>query len=229
MPQQTYTILSVGGSIVIPPAGFDIGFLTAFRDLILGEVSKGKKFILVVGGGATCRTYQNTARQMGEATNDDLDWIGIKTTHLNAELVKFIFKGYAPAEVVTNPTKKIRTAKPVIIAAGWKPGCSTDRDAVLLAKTYGAKQVFNLSNIDYVYDSDPRTNPMAQRIETINWPAFRKIVGDKWSPGANVPFDPTAAKTAQQLKLKVGFVKGTDLGEVKKAITGEKFQGSVIS
>lgn len=229
MPQQPYTILSVGGSIVIPPGGFDIPFLKNFRDLILDEVKNGKKFILVVGGGATCRTYQNAARELGEVTNEDLDWIGIKTTHANAEMVRFLFKGHVADEVVANPTKKLRTKASIIIAAGWKPGCSTDNDAVLLAKTYGAKQIFNLSNVDYVYDSDPRTNPAAKKIERTVWKEFRKIVGDEWSPGANVPFDPTAAKMAEKMKLIVGFVKGTDLNQVKMAITGAKFQGSIVT
>jgi uridylate kinase len=31
---------------------------------------------------------------------------------------------------------------------------STDFDAVMLAKNFGAKKVINLSNIDYAYDKD---------------------------------------------------------------------------
>ena len=37
---------------------------------------------------------------------------------------------------------------------------------------------------------------------------FRKIVGDKWHPGLNAPFDPVASKMAE--KLKMGFVYGND-------------------
>ena len=93
------------------------------------------------------------------------------------------------------------------MASGWKPGRSTDFDAVLLAKGCGAKTVVNLSNIDYVYDRDPRVNPGAKKFEKINWNDFRKIVGSKWSPGANVPFDPLAAKEAQKLGLSVFLPK----------------------
>lgn len=224
----SYTILSVGGSIIIPPGGFDIDFLKKFRDLILAEVKNGEKFILVIGGGATARTYQKAAAAFGQASEEDLDWVGIKATTLNAELARVLFGPDAYEEVAIDPTKKIKTSKPVIIAAGWKPGCSTDKDAVLLAKTYGAKEIFNLSNVDYIYDSDPRKNKDAQKKERLSWREFRAIVGDRWVPGANVPFDPSAAKEAEKLKLRIGFVKGTDLGEVKKAISRQPFLGSVI-
>src|SRR3989338_1009783 len=132
------------------------------------------------------------------------------------------------AEVVTNPTKKVKTSKPIIIAAGWKPGCSTDTDAVLMAKTYDAKAMYNLSNIDYVYTSDPKTNPTAEKIMTISWRDFRKIIGDEWNPGANLPFDPIAAKTAEKLKLTVGFVRGDNLVEVEQALSFGQFNGTTI-
>lgn len=230
MAGTPYTILSVGGSIIIPKTGFDFTFLKAFRDLIVGEIKNGKRFILVIGGGATARQYQSAGGALNaHATAFDLDWIGIKTTVLNAELVRVLFKDYAHEVVITKPTKKVPTKRSLIVAAGWEPGCSTDYDATLLAKTYGAKALFNLSNTDYVYDSDPNKNPGAKKIERISWADFRKIVGDKWTPGANVPFDPSAAKLAEKLGLTVGFIKGTDLEEVKKAIAGGVFRGTVIA
>lgn len=228
MIKEGYTILSVGGSIIIPKTGFDNEFLTKFRALILKQVKKGKKFILVIGGGSTCRQYQAAAQDFGITKKDDLDYLGIAVTKLNAELVKLLFKGFAHDKVIYNPTIKIKTSKPIIVAAGWKPGCSTDNDAVLMAKTYKAKSLFNLSNIDYVYTADPKIDPAATKITAISWKEFRKIVGDKWNPGANLPFDPIAAKLAEKLKLTVGFLKGGDLGEVEKALAKGVFQGTII-
>ncbi|MFA7653691.1 MAG: UMP kinase [Candidatus Magasanikbacteria bacterium] len=227
MPSN-YKILSVGGSIIIPKTGFDIEFLKKFRELILARVKKGDKFILIIGGGATCRNYQAAAKAVAGLNNEELDWLGIQTTWFNGGFVKSLFGKLAHSEVIKNPTKKIKTSKPIIIAGGWKPGCSTDNDAVLLAKAYRAKTVANLSNIDFVYDKDPNKFYDAKKIEKISWVEFRKIVGDKWVAGANVPFDPKAAKLAQKLKLKVVFVKGTDLGEVKKMLNDEACRGTVI-
>lgn len=229
MKKADYKILSVGGSIIIPKTGFDISFLKRFRELILKEAQQGQKLILVIGGGATCRSYQDAARQVITMTDADLDWLGIHTTIYNAQFVRMLFKGVAHDEIVTNPTKKVKTQKKIIIAAGWKPGCSTDKDAVLLAKAYGAREVINLSNIDYVYDSDPKLNPKAKRIGRISWKEFRKIVGNKWSPGANVPFDPIAAKEAERLGLVVKFVHGTHLNAVRSVLHEKHFSlGTVI-
>ncbi|MBD3311298.1 MAG: UMP kinase [Candidatus Magasanikbacteria bacterium] len=223
-------IISVGGSIVIPKTGFDIPFLKKFRNLILKHVKKGEKFILVIGGGATARQYQEAGKGVIKMTNEELDWIGIHCTILNAQFVKHLFKNYSYKDVVTDPRFKIKTNKPIIIASGWKPGCSTDKDAVLLAKAYGAKELINLSNIEYVYDKDPNKYKTAKKIEEIDWKTFRRdIVGYKWEAGANKPFDPIASREAQKLGLKVKILKGTDLSQVERSLKGEKFKGTVIA
>jgi len=225
-----FKIISVGGSIIIPKTGFDVEFLKQFRNLILERVKKGDKFILVIGGGATCRQYQNAAKAVVKLNEEDLDWLGIHTTVFNANFVRLLFKDYVYQTVIQDPTKKVKTNKPIIIAAGFKPGCSTDKDAVMHAKTYEAKEILNLSNIEYVYDKDPNQFPDAQKIEQIGWAKFRKeIVGNTWVAGANRPFDPIASREAEKLGLKVSILKGTDLVEVNKAIAGKKFKGTVIN
>ncbi|OGH74085.1 MAG: hypothetical protein A3C90_02245 [Candidatus Magasanikbacteria bacterium RIFCSPHIGHO2_02_FULL_51_14] len=222
-------ILSVGGSIIIPKTGFNISFFKNFRALILRHVKKGSCFILVVGGGATCRKYQEAARKVTELNDTDLDWLGIHSTVFNAQFVRMLFKEHAYPEVLRDPRKKVKTNKPILVAAGFEPGHSTDTDAVLLAKTYGAKEIINLSNIAYVYDKDPRKFKSAKKIETLDWASFRRdIVGNRWDPGRNVPFDPTASRFAQRFGLSVKFVKGTDLKEVEQAIFGRKFRGTTI-
>jgi len=222
-------IVSVGGSIIIPKTGFDIPFLKKFRTMILDRVAMGEQFILVIGGGATCRVYQDAAKKVCPLTDEDLDWIGIHTTIYNAQFVRYLFKDVAYGDVITNPTKKVNTTKPVIIGAGYEPGHSTDMDAVLLAKTYGAKEVLNLSNIEYVYDKDPNKYKSAKRIEEIDWETLRRdVVGYTWTPGFNAPFDPIASELAQKMKLRVKVLQGTNLREVKKALDGKKFKGTSI-
>ena len=222
-------ILSVGGSIIIPKTGFDIIFLKKFRQMILDEVKKGQKFILIIGGGSTARVYQDALKETVKLKDVDLDWMGIGATIINANFVRLMFGEFAYKEVITNPTKKVKTNKAIIVAAGYKPGCSTDYDAVLFAKTYGAKEMLNLSNIEYVYDKDPKKFPDAKIIENIDWKTFRKeIVGDIWQPGKSAPFDPVASRAAEKLKLKVSILQGTNLLEVKKALGGKKFKGTVI-
>lgn len=228
MRKNNYRIISLGGSIVIPPEGFNIEFLKKFRELILKRVKLGEKFILVIGGGSTCRKYQQAAKESADVSAVDLDWLGIYATHFNARFVSLLFGKIANKDIITNPTNKLITNKPIIIAGGWKPGCSTDYDAVLLAKTYGAKELINASNINYVYTADPKKDAGAKPLPQLNWKEMQKIVGDKWNPGANLPFDPKAAKEAGKLKLKVSFVKGTDLNEFEKVLNGKEFSGTVV-
>lgn len=226
---QDLKILSVGGSIIIPESGFDISFLKGFRALLLKQIQQGDKFVIVIGGGATCRQYQKGARQVVKLTDDELDWLGIAVTYTNARFVHALFGNLAYENIVMDPRQKVTTKKPIIIAAGWKPGFTTDHSAVKLAEVYGVKEVFNLSNISYVYSKDPRKFKNAQKIERTDWKYFRSnIIPRKRTPGMNTPFDPLASALAEKLKLKVSFVDGRNLPALKKALQGKKFEGTII-
>jgi len=225
---RKYKIISLGGSIVIPKNGFDIKFLKNFKNLIIEQVKKGDRFIFVVGGGATCRAYQAAAQSVSVLSDKQLDWLGIHATYLNAEFVRSFFGNLAYQEVLKRPDKKINTNAKIIIASGWKPGWSTDFDAVKLAQIYDSKELVNLSNVDFVYDKDPAKFSDAIKLEKLTWSKMRQIVGGQWKPGRNVPFDPKAVKLAQKLGLKVKFIKGTDLKELKKELNIQKGKGTVV-
>ena len=153
------TVLSLGGSIVAPDAP-DTLFLPAFEAMVRDWLAQDKerKLILVIGGGGPARVYQNAykavlaARKDGGAVadNSQADWIGITATRLNAQLVKAIFSDLCPNDVVYDPTADFQFQGQILVAAGWKPGFSTDNDAVVLAQRFGAKTVVNLSNIEKV-------------------------------------------------------------------------------
>lgn len=222
-----WEILSLGGSVFCP-AGIDVQFLKKFKRLILKWVKKGKRFAILTGGGSLTREYQKIAKQLGVFKNDDLDWIGIYGTWLHAILIKTFFGGLAFSEIITNPTKKIKTEKKIIIGAGWKPGSSTDLDAVLLARNLGSKRIINLSNIDYVYDKDPKKFKDAKPVEKMTFEEIFKIVGKKWTPGANVPFDPIAAQIAQKEKIEIIILNGRNFDNLEKIFRGENFIGTII-
>jgi uridylate kinase len=90
------------------------------------------------------------------------------------------------------------------------------------------KNVVNLSNIDYVYNKDPKKFKNAKKIKEISWADFRKIVGDKWDPGLNVPFDPIASKIAQEAQMEVVIMNGKKLKNLENYLEGKKFTGTVI-
>lgn len=220
--------MSVGGSLIVPD-GIDVEFLKRFKTLILEKVQRGFTFSIIAGGGKTARRYQDAANAVTPLSPQDLDWIGIHSTRLNAQLLRNIFVGYAHAHVIKNPTIDTESEEPITIAAGWQPGWSTDYCAVLMAKNIGARCLVNLSNIDYVYDSDPRKNPQAKKLEKVSWADFRNLIPKDWDPGLSSPFDPVAAKEAESLGLEVAIINGAKLAEFSNYLDGKPFIGTIIS
>jgi len=220
-------IISLGGSIVVPN-NIDQKFLQKFVAFISKNL-KTWRFIIVVGGGATNSRYNEVARKLGVKNYNDLDWIGIATTRLNAQLVRTVFGNKAESFVNSTPHKKLPWTKPIMIGAGFLPGSSSDLDAVVLAKTYGARKIINLTNTDYVYGSDPKKNKSAKPIRQISWEDYQKIIGSKWRPRLNSPFDPIASKIAEESKLEVVIANGRKLDNLGKILQGKKFVGTLIS
>lgn len=229
MNENETILISVGGSIIIPE-DIDVATVREFKRIILSEVAKGKRFILMVGGGKTCRKYQAAAKAAEPTlTDNDLDWIGIHSTHFNAHFLREVFQEFAHEDIILDPNVPVQTDKPIILAGGWQPTASTDHSAVLVAKSYGLKKLVNLSNIDYVYDSDPKKNPNAKKLERISWSEFRGIIPDTWGPGMNAPFDPVAAKEAEALGLEVAVMNGTAVLNLENYLTGRPFKGTLIN
>jgi uridylate kinase len=224
------TVISLGGSIVAPDTvdeAFLKSLVSLIREFLAAEPER--RFIFVVGGGAPARVYQNAYRNIsGAAEDNEADWIGIMATRLNAQLVRALMSEWCSQEVVTDPTGATAMTGRVLVAAGWKPGFSSDNDAVLLAERFGAGSVINLSNIEQVYTDDPKKNPEAKPIDRISWPDFRALVGDAWQPGKNVPFDPVASRRAAELGLRVICAAGRDLENLGQILRGEPFLGTTI-
>ena len=228
------SVLSVGGSIIAPDKVNSV-FLSDFLAKIKTYLNANPedKLIFVCGGGAPARVYQQAYREViadvSEQDSGAQDWIGIKATHINAELVKAIFGNLCKDSVVTNPTAEdVSFSGRILVAGGWKPGFSTDTDAVYLAKRFGAKLVINLSNIAKVYTDDPRKNPDAKPIDSISWADFRAMVGDEWVPGKNAPFDPIASRLAQEAGIRVICADGRNTQNTLAILNGEAFEGTVI-
>ncbi len=223
-------VLDLGGSIVAPEV-IDTDFLKEMRNFLTDwlKADEERKIILIIGGGAPARKYQQAYKETEAAPSDEeLDWIGIMATRLNAQMVKAVMGEWCKDPVVTDPTVVKSMKGRVLVAAGWKPGWSTDYDAVLLAETFQAHTILNLSNIKKVYTDDPNLNPDAKPLDEISWTEYQKMCGDVWTPGKNTPFDPVATKKARELKLQVIAADGKDLPNLRKIFNEEDFTGTVI-
>ncbi len=238
-------VLSVGGSI-IAPNDVDVKFLSDFSKMITDYLTSNPetRLIFVAGGGAPARLYQNAYKAVAatfdekqknlcgleneDSLNQACDWIGITATRLNAQLLKTVFGPLCQQELVIDPTKVCDFTGRILVAAGWKPGFSTDNDAVLLAERFNADTVLNLSNIEKVYTDDPKKNPDAKPIDNISWSDFRAMVGDEWVPGKNCPFDPIASKKAQELGLTVICASGKNIENIRAILDAKDYEGTTI-
>lgn len=225
-------VISVGGSLIVPNGGINLDFLSKFNILIREELSRrpSGQFFLVAGGGETAKHYIDAGQSVvhHKLKADDLDWLGIHASRMNAHLIRTIFRDISHPHVIKHYEIILKVTEPIAVAAGWKPGWSTDYCAVLLCQDYGVSTILNLTNIDQVYDKDPKKFSNARPTDRISWRDFRKIVGNRWVPRMNAPFDPIASKLAQELGIKVIILNGHNFDNLQRWLEGKEFVGTTI-
>jgi uridylate kinase len=234
-----YTVIHLGGSIVVPhisdEGGINVQFLRNFLKFLRNQLRRGKRFIIIIGGGKTARVYQQSIAKITKISDVDLDWIGIHATRLNAHLLRTIFvKEAYPVVIDHDPLEEevemLKSSnRRLFFASGWRPGWSTDYIAVELARKFGAKEVIIAKDTPFVYDSDPRKNPKAKPIREITWSAYKKLIPKKWSPGLSSPVDPVATRLAEKHKISAKVLRGSDFTSFQNAILGKPFTGTLIS
>lgn len=228
MKTEKTFVISLGGSMMMPDEVNSV-FLKDFVLLIERFVEKGFRFFIVVGGGKIARTYVQTARTLGVANANDLDWIGIQATRLNADLVRSLLHVHTPDVIIYGKEDAKKYPEyPVVVGGGWHPGGSSDMATTLLAKENGIKKIINLSNISFVYTADPTIDPHAMKLTDIQWREYRKIIPTDWTPGSNTPFDPTASKIAEEENMTVAIMNGMNLENLEKFLEGKVFEGTRI-
>lgn len=226
-------MLSVAGGLIYKDTGINIQFLKEFNRFIRKKIAedKNRRFFIMAGGGFVNRKYQKAAELINpNISNYDLDWIGVRSTRLNAHLLRTIFGDIARPTIVEHYDIPPSLGKErVVICAGWYPGSSTDWALVLLAKIFGSPVIYSLMNVLMLYNEDLNKNPNAQPITALTWGEYRRTVGDSWDPKMHVPFDPIAARLAQSLNLKAILLDGRNLDNFDKALNNKKFIGTTIT
>jgi len=125
--------------------------------------------------------------------------------------------------------EQLRGGSPVILG-GTEPGHTTDGVAALVAVRLRAARVVNATDVDGVYDRDPRTGPGARRIERLSWEEFRAMVhaGTRGEAGQNFLFDRLGADALARAGIPLLVVQGRDLANFEAAIDGRAFRGSQV-
>ena len=141
-------VISVGGSLIVPNGGIDTDFLKSLNELVRDQLAEdnNRQFFLIAGGGATARHYRDAGQEVigHRLSRDDLDWLGIHSSRLNAHLIRTIFRDIAHQYIIKHYEIIRKVEEPVVIGGAWKPGWSTDYCAVTVCEDYGVKEILNL-------------------------------------------------------------------------------------
>jgi uridylate kinase len=188
-------VISLGGS-VINGGKININLLKKSIDYI--KKSKDR-FFVVCGGGNIAREYTNAAKKI-EKNKKSYDLIGIEATRLNAKFVELLAKA-SNVKAIYSDKLEIKKGYKLVSYGGYSPGHTTDYDTIVIAKKLKAKLIFNVTDVDFIYDKNPKKYKKAKPIKELSWDEYFKLIPKKHTPSEHLPFDYNAAKLAKVSKI----------------------------
>jgi uridylate kinase len=218
-------VISMGGSILASPSP-NTELIKDFAKLLVSLKDDGHNIKVVVGGGRLAREYISAVKELGA------DWklsdrVGIAATRMNAMLLCSALGEHAP-DVVPEDTEIDCKSDKILVMGGVRPGQTTDAVAAELAVRCNAELLLVGTNVDGVYDSDPKKDPDAKKISIMNTSELLEIVGEAHSPGMKAVVDPVAAVKIHQSGIKTIVVDGRHLENLENAIRGKEHGGTEI-
>lgn len=218
-------VLSLGGSVVLAD-DVDTTFYASLKELF--SDLKDKKIFVIVGGGPPAREYITRARSL-QISEENLDTIGIAITRVNAlflacQLQKII------SEIPCSTQEAIGLDQPLVIMGGTTPGHSTDFVGAELAGLANADLFVIATNVDGVFDKDPRTYADAKMYTSISAQELLEKYGGAWNAaGSNTVIDGPALQKIHDGHIPTIVVNGKQIKNLKKALNHQEFHGTTIT
>ena len=205
--------------------------------MIAGEIQKarelGAEVAVVVGGGNIFRGMKNSAKLgMDQASGD---YVGMLATVMNAIALQsalnqmkipcrvqsaIAMNQIAEPYIRNRAVRHLEKGRVVIFGCGTgNPFFSTDTTAALRAAEIGADVIFKATNVDGVYDSDPKLNPDAKKYDELTHL-------DVLKQGLHV-MDSTAASLCMDNNINILVFNLNDPENICRAMTGEKI-GTIV-
>ena len=179
-PVYKRILLKLSGEVLAGEKGTGIDFnkVTEVCKSIKECVDMGVEIAIVVGGGNFWR-----GRTSGDMDRTRADHIGMLATTINSLALCDALEQLGVTARVQTAIEMRQIAEPyirnkailhlekgrvVIFGCGTgNPFFSTDTAAALRGAEIGADVIFKATNVDGVYDSDPKTNPNAKKYDTL--------------------------------------------------------------
>ena len=222
-------VVSLGGSVLVPGDG-DSEYIKTLST-ILKELSESIRLFIVCGGGRIARYYINTGRAVG-LTESQLDELGIAATRMNASLLIAALGDCAHPRPALNVDEahKAHEDYSIVVMGGTEPGHTTDAVSAMLAENVKAARLVNATNVDGVYDSDPKKNPNAKKFDSMTYGQLQGLSAEGHDmAGPNVIFDPKGLGIIAQNKIPLLVCNGRNLKALKDAILGNDFEGTTVA
>jgi len=221
-------VFSIGGSI-LAPEDIDSGYAASAAGM-LARLARDHQVAAVVGGGRPARRDIEKAREEG-ATWAACDHVGILATRRNAkalgQALGDLWNGKIPESLAQAQSM---FGQGVLVMGGTEPGHSTDAVACLLADWVGAKTFVNASNVDAVYDANPKEDPSAKPLTRITATELEAILGTEGYNAGEYPLlDHVAIKTIKRAGITALMVNGRDIPNMEAAVTGGGFKGTTVT
>ena len=177
-------LLKISGEALMGPQGYGLHPPTV--DRIAGQVEAvrdlGVEICMVIGGGNIFRGLQLSAQGMERTT---ADYMGMLATVMNALAMQSALEARGvftrvisaiPMDQVCEPyirrraVRHLEKGRVCIFAAGTgNPYFTTDTAATLRASEMSCDAIFKGTQVDGIYDSDPKKNPNARRYARISY------------------------------------------------------------
>ena len=221
-------VLSLGGSVIVNTTGVADYLKKLARVLV--DVSANHKLFVVTGGGRIARFYINCGRELG-SDEVSLDEMGIEVTRLNARLLIAALGDGANQDVPEDYDEAFRAGKKhsIVVMGGVSPGITTDAVSSFLAERVKAERVVNATAVDGAYTADPKKYPNAKKIPRMSHGDLVALVsGDHSRAGPHGVFDSAGAKALEKSGIPLFIVDGTNLKNLRNAIEGKKFNGTIV-
>ena len=221
-------VLSLGGSLIIPE-NVDVKFLKEFKKIIIWHAKK-HKFVIVCGGGSIARKYISALKQV--RVNEKLQsFSGISATRMNARFMNYFFNQDAEQGIPEkmDSVKKYLKKRNIVFcgALEYKSHQTSDSTASEIASELKTTFI-NLTDIDGLYDKNPRKFKNAKFIPRISWKKFHEMANKlKFSPGQHFVLDQKASKIIMKNKIKTCII-GKNIRHLDNFLKGRKFRGTTI-
>jgi uridylate kinase len=227
MVTKLKVIVRVGGSVVGSP--LNASLMGMYVELLKSLKQQGHEIVAVVGGGSLAREFIKVATSLG-LEEAQKDWAAIHVSRLFAQL--FVLGlgdvGCGKVPVSLDEAEECLNSGKIVVMGGLRPGMTTDSVAALVGERVNADLLVKGSNIDGLYNKDPRKYFSAKKLDSIKFEDLGKIFeADSHRAGINQVIDPEAVKILSRYRLRTIVVDGYKSQNILDAVNGKKI-GTVV-